>query len=174
MSQLSSEEIYNMIHRAMVDKGANQIDADAIATQVKDAVQNRSRYNLESLKDNLRRDRERRLEQLRGRFLWISIPLVVVSLLAFGGYKLEQTDDTDYAGYPPETAVAHADDAIAAWYGQDNLPTQLELVRQPERSLLRGQKAWKVTFDNPNICAFVWEDGVAYTNEYKILEGSDC
>lgn len=94
--------------------------------------------------------------------------------LAYGIYWSTTWNNGDYAGYGPSKVDGHGRDALLSYFGQNDAPEHLLLVRK-EHALLGGEKTWKVDYrtgDGQLACAWVWI-GDAVPGATEISNGND-
>lgn len=90
-------------------------------------------------------------------------------------------NDHDFAGYGPRKVARHGMFALQHWYGQNDMPANLELVAK-SHSELYGQDAWQVVYRAPSgayVCAYVMkgranEEATSSTDIYTVVRGREC
>lgn len=92
------------------------------------------------------------------KLLLATIITAVVGGISGGFYAIWKVDSNDYADVDPGSVGPQATDAIRAYYGLDDLPTNL--VQTTERhSHFIGKPAWYARFvgdHNKVVCVYVW------------------
>jgi hypothetical protein len=107
----------------------------------------------------------------------------LVTVLLVGGianaiYWPLKVHSNDYAHVDPGSVEGAAAEAIRQWYGENDLPANLQVISK-EKSSLYGDRAWKVRYRTRTgklVCAFVWKTGNGSSGEdrNKVAEGKDC
>lgn len=147
------DAIYN--ERSLVTDPA---DARRAADEVVDLLRRGRKYDLQTVKD-ARRERRGRLARKAGGILaTLAVIGVILSGIGTGIYAIVETHANDYAGVDPATVKKDAADAIHAWFGQNDLPANLQITEQ-RHALLYGNKAWLVVYNGDQrgpVCAYVW------------------
>lgn len=109
------------------------------------------------------------------RFLgWSTLVLAIGFGIANAIYWPIRVHANDYAHVDPGSVPGQAAQAVRQWFGQNDLPANLQIVEQ-KHSLLYGQRAWYVLYTGEHgqkVCAYVWSghDG----NYSKVEQGANC
>lgn len=116
-------------------------------------------------------------KRVRGAVGWLGAVLAVAFALGNIPYWIVKTHENDYGGTDPNSVPAGADYAIRAWYGQNDLPSNLTVLSQTH-SKLYGKPAWLVRYSESGggrLCVFVWgngsRDGAPHGTYTQIDEG---
>lgn len=127
--------------------------------------------------------RAARVERAKDIGQWAGVAVAALAVVAVNFWWIHAVashNNRDYAGYGPKKAPVHASYAIQAWYGQNDLPPNLQLKGE-QRSHIFGQDAWKVDYRAQNglrVCAWVWlgraTPDARTTDLSRVATGKDC
>lgn len=154
--------VWNAVYNARIEELAdNADDARRAADQVVELIRRGHAYNEQGIREARR---ERRLDLLRGIRNALAVMIAIGAVLAgigFGIYEIYAVHANDYAGVDPATVRSDAARAINRWFGQNDLPANLQIVSQTH-SHLYGKKAWFVRYNGDHrgpVCVYVWGGG---------------
>lgn len=149
-------------------------DARRAADQVVELLRRGRAYNKQGLVDARRERRARRWRKVRSWLAGLTTLAVVAAGASVGGYAIWKVHANDYAGVDPATVKSASAGAINRWFGQNDLPANLQIISQTH-SHLYGKKAWFVLYNGDRrgpVCVYVW--GGAKGNYEKVETGKAC
>lgn len=161
-----------------VDGDFDHDGAVKVADQVKRELTANAEWNLERMRKAKSDNRSRTLKTVGGWVLAILVlAAITVGILAIVKYAHHAKH---FAHYKRSAVPTAASDAIYAYYGQNDLPSNLSLVYARKDSLF-GRPAWKVLYKNPNnkvVCVYLWKVSVEANGDLfprsRVEHGVSC
>lgn len=169
--EYTDASVWNAVHDAAMLQVGDPDQARRVADRVISDVKDGRSYHRQNDKERRGRTRKRVLKISAG---W-GAALSVLGGAAVGITALVHAQDDNYAGYGPNNVLKHGQIAVSSWYGLDNAPDNLRVVKK-SHSRVYGQDAWKVDYrtrSGERVCAWVWLAGQSVPGSHTTSGESD-
>lgn len=152
--------VWDAVNNALTLNGATPDEACSEADHVIAWMKAGQREQSAVRRAARRQERAAGWAKARVRLTWAAVILAVMFGVLNVPYWIVRSHANDYGGTDPGSVADGAAYAVRAWYGQNDLPSNLQLVSQTH-STLYGRKAWLVRYTGSGkpVCVYVWGNG---------------